>query len=80
MIENCSIPLLNKINKELLSGLKISGSVNFMDIKLSFLLGRPIIDILKIDDYLEPPDGTSLKECIINNYGQEIFDFIQKYI
>ena len=44
------------------------------------LMGNMVIDIIKLDEMLQVPDGTSTHDFILNNYGKEALDLVLEMI
>lgn len=65
--------MLADVNKTLGFNLKLDGIV-------CHLTGRIAIDVIDLDDRLQPPDGTSLSDFIMREYGEEIHEKIIQLI
>ncbi len=44
------------------------------------LSGEIVVDTFKLEEYLNPEEGESLKECIERKYGKKAREFIENFL
>ena len=55
----------------------------YIDVQMSFVLGKPVLDIFKFDEWLHEKygnyedSGDSMRTIILKQYGQDVMDKIE---
>lgn len=53
-----------------------------MDVRLSYTIGKPQIDLVKLDEFLQPydEDKFSMSEVLTERYGKESCEYIETMV